>query len=82
MIRNFFRRKSVASLSPFGMILSYLALGTWTLVVLFPLYWVVITSFKLPIDVNMGPFYLPPIDFKPSLHAWEYILVGDLSNDT
>lgn len=82
MIKNFFHRKSVASLSPFGMILSYLALGAWTLVVLFPLYWVVVTSFKLPIDVNMGPFYLPPVDFKPSLHAWEYILVGDLSNDT
>jgi len=54
----------------------------WTLVVLFPLYWLVVTSFKLPIDVNQGPFYLPFVDFKPSLHAWQYILVGDLSNDT
>jgi len=64
------------------MALSYLALGIWTLVVLFPLYWLFITSFKLPIDVSSGPFYLPFIDFKPSLHAWDYILVGDLSNDT
>jgi multiple sugar transport system permease protein len=64
------------------MVFSYLMLGIWTLVVLFPLYWLVVTSFKLPIDVNQGPFYLPFIDFKPSLHAWQYILVGDLSNDT
>jgi multiple sugar transport system permease protein len=64
------------------MLLSYLLLGFWTLVVLFPLYWLLVTSFKLPIDVNMGPFYIPFIDFQPSLHAWEYILVGDLANDT
>ncbi|MFQ6057975.1 MAG: carbohydrate ABC transporter permease [Anaerolineae bacterium] len=50
--------------------------------VLFPLYWLLVTSFKLPIDVNTGPFYIPGVDFKPSLHAWHYILVGDLSNDT
>ncbi|MBM4466545.1 MAG: carbohydrate ABC transporter permease [Chloroflexi bacterium] len=64
------------------MTLSYLALGSWALVVLFPLYWLLITSFKLPIDVNTGPFYVPGVDFQPSLHAWHYILVGDLSNDT
>ena len=52
------------------------------MVALFPLYWLLVTSFKLPIDVNMGPFYIPFVDYKPSLHAWEYILVGDLSNDT
>jgi multiple sugar transport system permease protein len=63
-------------------IVTYLLLGIWTLVVLFPIYWLIITSFKLPIDVNMGPFYLPGIDFKPSLHAWNYIVVGDLSHDT
>jgi multiple sugar transport system permease protein len=61
---------------------SYLLLGIWTLVVLFPLYWLLVTSFKLPIDVNTGPFYIPFVDFEPSLHAWEYILVGDLSRDT
>jgi multiple sugar transport system permease protein len=64
------------------MIGSYLFLGFWTLVVLFPLYWLLITSFKLPVDVNRGPLYLPFVDFKPSLHAWDYILVGDLSRDT
>jgi multiple sugar transport system permease protein len=82
MIKFLFRRRSLSTPSPAEMALIYLALGIWTVVVLFPLYWLLITSFKLPIDVNDGPFYLPGIDFQPSLHAWDYILVGDLSNDT
>ena len=63
------------------MLLSYAILGLWALVVLFPLYWVFITSFKQPIDVNDGPFYLMWVDFRPSLHAWKYIFV-DLGHDT
>jgi multiple sugar transport system permease protein len=82
MVKDFFRRRSLLSLSPAGMALSYLLLGIWTFVALFPLYWLLVTSFKLPIDVNTGPFYIPFVDFQPSLHAWDYILVGDLANDT
>ncbi len=82
MIKFLFRRRSLSTPSPAEMALIYLALGIWTIVVLFPLYWLLTTSFKLPIDVNDGPFYLPGVDFQPSLHAWDYILVGDLSNDT
>jgi multiple sugar transport system permease protein len=82
MMQFLFRRKTVLALSPLEMISSYLILGFWALVVLFPLYWLLVTSFKLPVDVNNGPFYLPFVDFKPSLHAWKYILVGDLSRDT
>jgi multiple sugar transport system permease protein len=82
MIARLFRRTSIHTLSPFGMVMTYLLLGIWTLVVLFPLYWLFVTSFKLPLDVNTGPFYIPFVDFQPSLHAWEYILVGDLSHDT
>jgi multiple sugar transport system permease protein len=70
-IKNFFRRKSIYTLSPFGMAVSYLTLGIWAIVVLFPLYWLVVTSLKLPVDVNTGPFYFPSLDFTPSLHAWE-----------
>jgi multiple sugar transport system permease protein len=77
-----FRRKSINSPSPVGMILSYLALGVWTFVVLLPLYWLVVTSLKLPIQVAQGPFYIPFVDFQPTLEAWYYILVGDLSRDT
>ncbi len=76
------RRRSIHSPSRAGMILSYLALGAWTFVVLLPLYWLVVTSLKLPIQVAQGPFYIPFVDFKPSLDAWYYILAGDLSNDT
>jgi multiple sugar transport system permease protein len=77
-----FRRKSINSPSPVGMVLSYLALGVWTFVVLLPLYWLVVTSLKLPIQVAQGPFYIPFVDFQPSLDAWYYILAGDLSHDT
>jgi multiple sugar transport system permease protein len=81
-MNRLFQRKSIYAPSPVGMTISYLLLAIWTFVALFPIYWLVVTSFKLPIDVNMGPFYLPGVEFEPSLHAWEYILVGDLSNDT
>src|SRR5215210_6466270 len=77
-----FRRKSINSPSLIGMILSYLALGVWTFVVLLPLYWLVVTSLKLPIQVAQGPFYIPFVDFQPTLDNWYYILAGDLSNDT
>lgn len=82
MLTSLTKRKSLSKPSPLEMVLIYTVLIFWTIVVLFPLYWVFITSFKLPIDVNTGPFYIPFVDFKPNLHAWEYILVGDLSNDT
>jgi multiple sugar transport system permease protein len=75
------RPRSPLEPSPLGMVLSYAVLGFWALVVLFPLYWVFITSFKQPIDVNDGPFYLMGVDFQPSLHAWKYIFF-DLGHDT
>lgn len=82
MVKRFFKRKSPFKPSPFGMVVSYVIMIFWAAVVVLPLLWLFVTSFKLPIDVNLGPFYLPFIDFKPSLHAWEYILLGDLANDT
>jgi len=80
-VRHPFRRRSVRDLSPLGKVVAYLILGLWALVVLFPLYWLAITSFKLPIQVNKGPVYLPFVDFHPSLDAWHYIFV-DLRDDT
>jgi multiple sugar transport system permease protein len=79
--RHPLRRRSVRDLSPLGKLVAYLILGSWALVVLFPLYWLAITSFKLPIQVNAGPVYLPFVDFHPSLDAWHYIFV-DLRDDT
>jgi multiple sugar transport system permease protein len=37
---------------------------------------------KTPIQVHGGPFYIPFVDFEPTLEPWYYILLGDLSNDT
>ena len=58
-------------------IIVYSLLLVWTMVVLFPIYWVLITSFKLPLDVASGPYYLPWIDFTPSLQAWQELFVAD-----
>ncbi|HZT19562.1 MAG TPA: carbohydrate ABC transporter permease [Dongiaceae bacterium] len=76
-----FRARRLGRLPPAAAALVYGLLAFWTLIVLFPLYWLVITSFKLPIDVAYPPKYLPFLDFQPSLHAWRYIFV-DLGNDT
>jgi multiple sugar transport system permease protein len=81
-MKRWFQSKSVNTPSPVGAILSYLMLGVWAFLILFPLYWLVITSLKISSQVAEGPFYIPFVDFKPSLDAWRYILVGDLSNDT
>jgi multiple sugar transport system permease protein len=84
MNRRFFLSKTYNPYKPrpLAAILSYLALGFWTLVVLFPIYWLVVTSLKTPIQVDSGPVYLPYVDFQPNLDSWQYILVGDLQNDT
>ena len=81
-MKRWFQSKSINTPSPIGAILSYLVLGTWALLILFPLYWLIITSFKISSQVAEGPFYIPFVDFKPSLDAWKYILMGDLSRDT
>ena len=81
LARRLFEAKSLFVQSPAGKFVTYLVLFFWTAVVLLPLYWVLITSFKLPVEVDSGPFYLPFIDFQPSLDAWHYIFV-DLARDT
>lgn len=77
------RRQSVSinTVSLPAMTLSYVLLFGWAFVVLFPLYWLAITAFKTPLDVNAGPFYIPFRDFKPTLDSWHYIFV-DLGEDT
>jgi multiple sugar transport system permease protein len=80
-VTNPFRRRSAADLSPPAKVGAFVLLVAWSLVVLFPIYWLVVTSFKTPYDVDKGPFYLPFVDFQPTLDAWRYILV-ELGNDT
>src|SRR4029077_637053 len=65
----------LAKLGAFGL------LCPWALVVLLPIYWLFVTSFKTPYQVDNGPFYIPFVDFQPTLDAWHYILV-ELGNDT
>ena len=80
-MRNPFRRRSATDLSVPAKVVAFLLLCGWALVVLFPIYWLVVTSFKTPYDVDRGPFYVPFVDFQPTLDAWRYILV-ELGNDT
>ena len=80
-MNNPFRRRSATDLSSPAKFVAFLLLVAWALVVLFPIYWLIVTSFKTPYDVDKGPFYVPFVDFQPTLDAWRYILV-DLGNDT
>jgi multiple sugar transport system permease protein len=78
---NPFRRRSASDLSPPAKVAAFGLLLAWSFVVLFPIYWLIVTSFKTPADVDKGPFYVPFVDFQPTLDAWRYILV-ELGNDT
>jgi len=80
-VKNPLRRHSALDLSPLAKLVAYASLLLWSFVVLFPIYWLAVTSLKLPVQVDKGPFYLPFVDFQPSLDAWRYILV-ELGNDT
>jgi multiple sugar transport system permease protein len=80
-MRNPFARRSVTDLSPPAKLGAFVVLLAWSFVVLFPIYWLFVTSFKTPYEVDKGPFYIPFVDFQPTLDAWRYILV-ELGNDT
>jgi multiple sugar transport system permease protein len=56
-------------------VFTYLALFTWLVITFFPIWWLIVTSIKLPVSVAEGATYLPWVDFKPSLHSWKYLLV-------
>lgn len=60
-------------------VITYTLLIIWTIICLFPIYWVVITSFKLPIAVFQGPKYIPWLDFQPTMDAWNFLLTGPTS---
>ena len=77
---RWFEPSSIGGMSPLGKIISYFFLLFWSLVVLFPIYWLCITAFKSMDDVNFGPVYIPWVDFTPSLHAWRNIIVDDMAD--
>ena len=78
---GFLRRRSALDLDPWAKVVGYLALLAWAAIVLFPLYWLFVTSFKSPVQVNEGPFFLPFVDFQPTLENWEFMLI-ETQNDT
>ena len=69
----------LAAQKRFRSTVSYIILGIWSFVLLFPMYWVIITSFKNRIDMSIEATYLPFIDFQPGLHAWHYLFVERLT---
>ena len=81
MRKFLFEPKSINEMALGPKAFTYFLLFFWTIIVLFPLYWVFVTSFKLPIHVSDGPVFFPFLDFKPSPHAWSYIFF-ELGNDT
>ncbi len=56
--------------------LAYGILGAWSVLVLFPLYWLVTASVKDPLAVHQGPKFFPWADFQPTLDAWRSLLLG------
>jgi multiple sugar transport system permease protein len=76
MLRRLFRSTTPFVPAPGIMGVSYVVLIAWTIVVIFPFYWLFITAFKGPGDVNGGPRYIPFVDFQPKLDAWQEMLVG------
>jgi multiple sugar transport system permease protein len=54
--------------------LRFSILVLWSLVCLFPLYWMLLTSLKSDADFITGPRYIPYLDFTPDFHAWSFIL--------
>jgi multiple sugar transport system permease protein len=63
--------------SPLKTTLSYAALIAWSLIVIVPLYWTVVTAFKTRADVFAGPKYIPGLDYVPTLEHWERFFVQD-----
>src|ERR1051325_6923374 len=76
-MNRLFRTANPFHLSPFWKLMSYFILGIWAFIVIFPLYWLLVTSFKQPVDVASGPKFIPFVDYQPSLHAYQELLIDD-----
>jgi len=77
--QRLFEPMTLEDQAPVPKIATYAALFLWSLIVLIPLYWVLVTSFKGQGEVQNGPYYFPFVDFTPSLDAWNFML---LQNNT
>ncbi|MEO0637186.1 MAG: carbohydrate ABC transporter permease [Pseudomonadota bacterium] len=76
-LAKWFEPPAIGAMAPGTKIIVYSLLAIWTLFVLFPIYWLLITSFKSAADVNNGPFFIPFVDYQPTLQAWRDLFVLD-----
>ena len=81
LMERLFEPPAVGKMSPMAKVFAYTILAIWSVFVLFPIYWVVITSFKDAAAVNQGPFYVPFLDFQPNLDAWRSQFNSDSNCD-
>ena len=61
-------------------LLVYVVLVLWSVVCLLPIYWLFVTSFKPEDALTIGPYYLPFVDFQPTLSSWRFILFDSYEN--
>ena len=52
----------------------------WSLICVFPIYWLAVTSIKGENDVDRAYTFLPFLNFKPDLAAWRSILFDPSEN--
>jgi multiple sugar transport system permease protein len=79
LMERLFEPPEVGKMAPVAKLVAYAVLGIWSLFVIFPIYWIVITSFKDAQLVNEGPYYIPFVDFWPVLDGWNYQFFNDRS---
>ena len=76
-MERLFEPPAVGKMAPVTKVAVYSFLAIWSFFVLFPIYWVIITSFKDAAAVNEGPNFIPFIDFQPTLDAWRINFTAD-----
>jgi multiple sugar transport system permease protein len=77
LMERLFEPPEVGKMSPVAKVFAYAVLIFWSIFVIFPIYWVVITAFKDAAAVNQGPYFIPFVDFQPNLDAWRVLQSND-----
>jgi multiple sugar transport system permease protein len=77
LMERLFEPPAVGKMSPVAKFVAYSILIFWSAFVIFPLYWVVITAFKSAQIVNEGPYYIPFVDFSPTVDGWRQQFMTD-----
>ena len=70
LFERLFEPPAVGKMSPVGKVVTYSVLIFWSVIVVFPTYWIVISAFKDSEAVNTGPYFIPFVDFQPTLDVW------------